>query len=126
VRDKRPVNLNLMTMAFPLPAIVSILHRISGVILFLLIPTFLILLSCSLQDAYGFYHIVDFLNHPLAKLVLFATFLALFYHLIAGIRHLFMDFHCGDSLAGGRIGAKLVIAATIIFAIFLGIWLWYV
>ncbi len=121
---KRPINLNLLTIAFPVPAIVSILHRISGVILFLMIPAFLALLACSLHNVEGFNKVLSFLVHPLIKFFMWGVLLALFYHLIAGIRHLLMDVHCGDSLKGGRIGAKLVLAVTIIFAIFLGIWLW--
>lgn len=121
---KRPVNLNLLTISFPLPAIVSILHRISGVILFLMIPAFLAMLACSLHDAMGFDKVQSFFAHPVIKFILFCSLLALFYHLIAGIRHLFMDFHLGDSLKGGRLGAKLVLIITIIFAIFLGMWLW--
>lgn len=121
---KRPINLNLLTIAFPMPAIVSILHRISGVILFLMIPAFLALLACSLHNAEGFNKVLSFLAHPLIKFCIWGILLALFYHLIAGIRHLFMDFHFGDSLKGGRLGAKLVLVVTIIFAILLGIWLW--
>lgn len=121
--NKRPVNLNLFTIAFPLPAIVSILHRISGVILFLLIPLLLVLLTRSL-DAHGFHQIGVFFAHPVVKFCVWGLLLALFYHLIAGIRHLLMDCHCGDSLQGGRLGAKLVLLATFIVAILLGIWLW--
>lgn len=121
---KRPINLNLLTISFPVPAIVSILHRISGVILFLLIPVFMLLLACSLNNLEGFVKVQNFLAHPLIKFMLFGSLLALFYHLIAGIRHLLMDFHLGDSLKGGRLGARLVLLITIIFAIFLGMWLW--
>lgn len=122
--SKRPVNLNLWTIAFPIPAIVSILHRISGVILFLLIPALLALLACSLKSADGFNQVLSFLALPFVKFCVFATLLALFYHLVAGIRHLLMDFHCGDSLKGGRIGAWLTLFVTLVFAIFSGIWLW--
>ncbi len=121
---KRPVNLNLFTISFPIPAIVSILHRISGVILFLLIPILLALLACSLHNLDGFNQILSFLAHPLVKLFIFASLLALFYHLVAGIRHLLMDCHIGDSLKGGRLGAKLVVLVTVIFAILAGMWLW--
>ncbi len=122
--SKRPVNLNLFTFSFPIPAIVSILHRISGVVLFLLIPALLAVLACSLQGAEGFNRVVSFFSHPFVKFCLWASLLALFYHLVAGIRHLLMDCHWGDSLSGGRLGAKLVLFITFIFALLLGIWLW--
>ncbi len=121
---KRPVNLNLLTFAFPVPAIVSILHRISGVILFLLIPALLALLACSLSSADGFNQVLSFFAHPLIKFFIWASLLALFYHLIAGVRHLLMDFHWGDSLKGGRLGAWLTLFITFIVALLLGIWLW--
>ena len=124
MKDKRPVNLNLWTIAFPLPAIISILHRISGVILFVLMPLLLWLLASSLRDASSFAQSAAFLAQPLVKLVIWGLLVALFYHLVAGIRHLLMDGHIGDSLAGGRLGAKIVLALTIIFVIFSGIWLW--
>lgn len=111
-------------MAFPVPAIVSILHRISGVILFLLIPILLAVLACSLHSAQGFNQVLSLFAHPLIKFLIWGTLLALFYHLVAGVRHLFMDFHCGDSLKGGRLGARLVLFITVIFAILSGIWLW--
>ena len=122
---KRPVNLNLFTIAFPVPAIVSILHRISGVILFLLIPVLLALLACSLHSSDGFKQVLSFFAHPLVKFFIWASLLALFYHLIAGVRHLLMDSHWGDSLKGGRLGAKLVLVVTIILMLILsGLWLW--
>src|SRR5579872_3303497 len=67
VKDHRPKNLNLLTIRFPIPAIVSILHRLSGVVLFLLIPIILWGLSQSLasDDSFEFLH--NTLTTPFAK-----------------------------------------------------------
>ena len=120
----RPVNLDLMTLKFPVTAIISILHRISGVILFLVIPCLLGLLGCSLKSEESFNQVVRLLSSLPSKLIIFAILTALVYHLFAGCRHIIMDFGYGESLKSGRIGAYLVLILTVITMIGLGIWLW--
>lgn len=124
MKDQRPMNLNLFTIHFPLPAITSILHRISGVILFLCIPFMLWALDASLGSYQDFDTITAFLAAPLIKFVFWLLFTAFSYHFIAGIRHLLMDIHIGDELKSGRIGAVLVLIFTTIAAILAGVWLW--
>jgi len=124
VNKKRPVNLNLMTIQFPITAIISILHRLSGVLLFLAIPLLLWMFQRSLQSAYDFHQLRALLQTPLVSIFLWFLLSALFYHLLAGIRHLVMDTGVGDSLAHGRLGAKIVLALAIIMAIMIGVWLW--
>lgn len=124
MKQKRPVNLDLRTIRFPLPAIVSILHRASGVALFLLIPLLLWMLQMSLSSPWTFIQMRDFLSYPLMKIVIFGFLASLIYHLIAGIRHLFMDAHIGDSKAGGRQGAKWVLILSIALTVIVGVWLW--
>lgn len=119
----RPVNLNLLTIRFPLPAIVSILHRISGVFLFLIIPAALWTLDFSLtQDGFDSLH--DWRGSLLTKLFIWAILAAFLFHLVAGIRHLLSDVHIGSSLQGGRLTAKLTFVIAIILVILAGIWLW--
>jgi len=124
VNNKRPVNLNLMTIRFPLTAIVSILHRISGVLLFLAIPLLLWLFQLSLNSAHDFHYVVALLTGSLMKLVTLILLASLVYHLLAGIRHLLMDVGIGESLQLGRLGARLVLGASIIFTLVIGAWLW--
>ena len=50
MQTKRPVNLDLSTIRFPLPAIISILHRITGIWLFLALPFLLVMLRGSLES----------------------------------------------------------------------------
>jgi succinate dehydrogenase / fumarate reductase, cytochrome b subunit len=122
--DKRPVNLNLFTMKFPMPAIGSILHRISGFILFFLIPVFLFLLQKSLSSPQGFTEVCLIFANPVLKVIIWAFLAALIYHLLAGIRHLIMDMGIGESLAGARRGTILVFIVAVILIILMGWWIW--
>ena len=124
LNTKRPVNLDVRTISFPIPAIASILHRISGVILFLVIPLLLWTLSMSLESAEGFEKIRSCFTSLTGKFLIWAILTALIYHLFAGIRHLFMDAGMGESLKAGRFIAKLVIGLAVISSIAIGVWLW--
>jgi succinate dehydrogenase / fumarate reductase, cytochrome b subunit len=124
VNKKRPVNLDLGSLKYPPMAIVSILHRVSGVVLFLLLPVMLFILGQSLQSEVTFLHLKDVLAHPCYKVVMWGFGAALIYHVIAGIRHLMMDIGFGEHLNAGRRSAVLVIVLAVILAIFLGIWIW--
>lgn len=121
---KRPINLDLTTIKFPINAISSILHRISGVIIFLLIPFFLWMLQMSLSSPESFSHLRDFLASPSLTIVVWLLLASLVYHLVAGIRHLFMDAHIFETLRGGRYSAIAVIIISIVLFIVLGVLLW--
>ncbi|MDQ8039325.1 MAG: succinate dehydrogenase, cytochrome b556 subunit [Rickettsiella sp.] len=121
---KRPVNLNLLTIRFPLTAIISILHRVSGFILFLIIPIFLGLLTISLKSPEGFFIAHNCLTYPLIKVLILGFLFALFYHLLAGIRHLVMDSGIGEDLKSARFTAWLVIGSAIVLTTMMGIYLW--
>jgi succinate dehydrogenase / fumarate reductase cytochrome b subunit len=124
VKDNRPVNLDLSKFHFPLPAITSILHRISGVVIFAATAVLLWMLAESLSSAQGFDRVSSLLDSSLAKLVLWVIVSALLYHLIAGIRHLIMDIGIGETLAGGRLGAKLIVLFSVISIALAGVWIW--
>src|SRR5262245_52853916 len=96
--NQRPKNLNLFTIRQPIPAIVSILHRISGAILFFVIPLLLWGLSLSLSSKHNFEHLRQLLSSPWAKFIIWCFLAAFIYHFIAGIRHLFMDMGWGEEL----------------------------
>ena len=124
MNKKRPVNLDLTKFRFPLPAITSILHRVSGVVLFLATPLLLWLLARSLASPESFAALRVSLAQPLWKLVVLALLAALLYHLVAGVRHLLMDLHIGDSLAGGRLGARAILGVSVVAVALVGVWLW--
>ncbi|MBX3708826.1 MAG: succinate dehydrogenase, cytochrome b556 subunit [Gammaproteobacteria bacterium] len=123
MKHPRPKNLNLFTIHFPIPAIVSILHRVSGAFLFLLIPFVLWGFSYSLTDS-GYDALQRWLGTAYVKLIGWLLFIPFCFHLIAGIRHLLSDVHMGDTLTMGR---KTAVLTFIIFAalvILAGSWLW--
>jgi succinate dehydrogenase / fumarate reductase cytochrome b subunit len=124
VNKKRPVNLDLGSLKFPPMAIASILHRISGVVLFLLLPLMLFIFSQSMQSAESFAQLKTLLAQPCYKLGVWAFGAALIYHVLAGIRHLLMDIGVGEHLCAGRRSAVLVIVLAVISTIFLGFWIW--
>lgn len=121
MKKQRPVNLNLFQISFPITAIVSILHRVSGVILFFAIPLLLWALEQSLQDESGFYKIHTFLTGIGCKIVLWGVLSAFIYHSVAGIRHFLMDCHIGETKAGGRLGAQITLGVSLILIFMLGI-----
>lgn len=124
VNHKRPVNLDLGSMTYPPMAIVSILHRISGIVLFLFLPIILYFLSLSLRSPASFEHLQGLLAGPYCKFLLWSFTAALLYHVIAGIRHMLMDIGCGEELIAGRRSAIMVISLAVILAILLGVWIW--
>nr|WP_284498386.1 succinate dehydrogenase, cytochrome b556 subunit [Legionella maioricensis] len=124
VNKKRPVNLDLGSLKFPPMAIASILHRISGLVLFILLPVMLFILGKSLQSEEVFAQTKSMLNSPYYKLALWAFSAAMFYHVLAGIRHLIMDMGFGEHLKTARLSALFVIVLSVILTLFLGIWIW--
>lgn len=119
----RPKNLNLFTIHFPVPAIISILHRVSGVILFLLIPFMLWGLAYSLTPS-GFDTLQDWFGLVYVKLLVWLVVIPLLFHLVAGIRHLLMDIQVGTTLKGARTSAWWTFIISGIVILLVGIWLW--
>jgi succinate dehydrogenase / fumarate reductase, cytochrome b subunit len=123
VNKTRPKNLNLFTIRFPLPAITSILHRVSGAVLFLLIPVALWALNFSLTES-GFETFQQWSSRFFIKFIFWVLLVPFCYHLVAGIRHLLMDVHIGDGLKAGRTSALLVLIISIVLVLLAGVWLW--
>ena len=117
VKDTRPVNLDLTTVKFPLPAITSILHRISGVALFFSIGVVLYLLQLSLESEAGFERVTELLRATPVKLMVWLILAGLLYHLIAGIKHLLMDWGLGESREGALRGAQVTLILALVAAV---------
>lgn len=118
MNKNRPVNLDISTIQLPITAYVSILHRISGAFLLAGVLVLMWMLDASLTSEESFEDLKSLLTNPVFKIVLWAVLAGLAYHLVMGIRHLFMDMGIGESLEGGRNGAKigLVVAGILIIA----------
>ena len=121
----RPKNLNLFTIRLPINAVVSILHRASGVGLFLSIPLILLAFKASVDSPSNYFLLTHMLNTWYMKLFLIGLAWAFFHHFFAGIRHLLQDIHWMTSLNNARLSSRILLwlvgIATAIFAVF--IWL---
>lgn len=123
-KKQRPKNLNLFTIRLPVNAVVSIMHRASGVVLFLVQPLLLWILYCSLSNKQGYLAVASQLQQWPVKLLLTALAWAFFHHFFAGIRHLAMDVHWMTTLQKARFSSRVVlalVAATMLFVVF-AIW----
>lgn len=110
---KRPKNLDLTTIRLPLPGKVSILHRISGVGLFLCFPILLWLFSASLTSPETFATFKSLLSSLPAKVIIAGLLWAYAHHFCAGIRFLLLDFHIGIEKEEARKSAVMVFAVSI-------------
>lgn len=122
MKEKRPIFLDVTKYKFPNTAIVSILHRISGIILFLFLPFLIWALDKSLSSGEHFQELLQSLEYPLVKLIVWLLLVSLIFHLIAGIRHILMDMGIGETHYGGRLGANLVLIISLLLALTVGVW----
>ena len=124
VKKKRPVYLNLVLIRLPLPGFVSILHRVSGMLLFVVAFWLLALLDASLESAETYAWVREIVALPLVKLVLVGIAWAFLHHFCAGIRYLFLDMDMGVDLAAARASSWAVLAVSIVLTLAFGAWLW--
>ncbi len=111
-------------MRLPITAWASIAHRATGVFLFAGIAVLLWALDSSLSGQAGFDALGEALSHPLVKLLIWAVVSALIYHSLAGIKHLVMDMGIGETMAGGILGVRIVVALSVVLILLAGIWIW--
>ncbi|NHZ81941.1 succinate dehydrogenase, cytochrome b556 subunit [Massilia sp. CCM 8695] len=102
-------------------AYVSILHRISGAAIFLMLPFLLYLFQNSVQSEISFAYFQGILSHPLCKLVLLGLIWAYMHHFCAGFRHLFMDMHMGIEKDSSRQSAVSVLVVSLILTALAGL-----
>ncbi|MFG0832172.1 MULTISPECIES: succinate dehydrogenase cytochrome b556 subunit [Aeromonas] len=125
VKNKqRPVNLDLQTISFPVTAIASILHRVSGVITFVALSILLWMLGTSLSSPEGFDTVMSILDNILVKLVFWGILTALAYHIVGGIRHLIMDMGYWEELESGSQSARVAFVITGVLAVLAGVLVW--
>lgn len=121
MKQTRPVYLDLPRIRQPLPALISIAHRASGVLLFLAIPFLLDAWQTSLASPDDFRALQESRG---LRLALFFLCVGYAYHLLAGLRFLLLDLHLGLSLKAARRSSWAVLASFLLSAVLLGIWLW--
>ena len=120
----RPKHLDLSKIKLPLPGFVSILHRISGVLLFLVLPLLLLMLQASLRSIETYTQLANLLHHPLGKLFLLALAWATLHHMCSGIRCLMIDLHFGTGLAQARASSMWVLIVSLTLTALVGWRLW--
>lgn len=124
MKKQRPVNIDLTTIKMHPAANVSILHRISGVIMVFAIGILLWTLSLSLSSAEEFNQVKECLDGIFFKLIILGCLSALTFHVLAGVRHLLMDLGHFEELVSGNVTAKLVMVLWLVITALIGVWLW--
>ncbi|HRK56291.1 MAG TPA: succinate dehydrogenase, cytochrome b556 subunit [Burkholderiaceae bacterium] len=112
-------------LAYRLPpsGIVSILHRISGALLFLTLPFLVALWDMSLTSEESFWQLSLYTQSVAVRVVLLVLAWGFLHHLLAGVRYLLLDVHCGIDKAAARNSALLVFAISLPLAAVFGLWL---
>ncbi len=115
--DTIKFNLSLVPM-------VSITHRVSGMILFAGVAFALFLLEMAMSSSQGFANAKNILGQGFPKLVMLALLATLMFHIFVGVKHLLLDLHIGDTATASRIGSGLVLVLTSASVVGLSIALW--
>ncbi len=121
MNKKRPKHLALHLIKLPLAGYVSILHRLSGAILFLSLPLLLWVLQASLRSIETYTRLMEILQYPLSKLVCIGLVWAFLHHFCAGIRYLAIDLHTASSLARARSSSKWVLGVSLVLTVLIGV-----
>ncbi|RKZ90841.1 MAG: succinate dehydrogenase, cytochrome b556 subunit [Gammaproteobacteria bacterium] len=120
--EKRPKNLNLLSVKFPMSAVMSVGHRAAGILLFLLLPYLLYLLQLSLNNETDFLLVKEQLQSPMAKFFSLIIIWSLVHHFLAGIRYFLLDIDVGIEKHLAQKTAVFVMAGSfmivILFALF--------
>lgn len=120
---KRPVYLNLLKIRLPIGGVASIAHRITGVLLVLLLPIAIYLLALSLESLAGFHKVVSFLTSVSGRIIVLVSVWLFAQHFFSGIRHLLLDINIGVEKDTARVGAWLTFLAAGVTLIVLGFWI---
>lgn len=124
MNSKRPINLDLLAFQFPLAAKASIIHRTTGIMLFVAMALALWALSLSLESEQSFADLKAVFDNGFVKFITWGCLSALSYHFVAGIRHLLMDVGVAESKEGGRATAMIVLILSAILVVLAGVWVW--
>ena len=115
--ENRPVFLNLFRIHQPVTAVVSILHRITGILMVLALPGLIYLLQTSLSSPEGFSQVVNLLDSQISRLLAVLMIWMLVHHLFAGIRFLILDFDVGLTKSVARKTAWIVHISAVVVGV---------
>ena len=114
---------DLVHYRLPIAGVLSILHRVSGAAMFLLLPFALRWFADSLASPDGFARVARGVGSGWFKLVLLGAFWALMHHACAGVRFLLLDLHRGVDRASARKSAIAVFGVSLTLAGLFWLWL---
>ena len=125
MKSDRPVNINPLTdYGWPFTALVSITNRVLGIVLFAGVAFGLYLLDMALESEESFAQVTALMQLTLVKTAVLFFIFSLTYHLVAGVKHLLLDFHIGDTFEAAQIGSAIVVISSVIITGIIGINLW--
>lgn len=119
---KAPVNLNLLSIRLPVTAFVSILHRVTGLLLFVSLPFVLLLFESILTDTATTQHSGFLLSQWYMRWLFLIALWSLAHHLFAGIRFLLLDIDIGVMRSTARQTAWVILVLDVLFMLLLGVW----
>ena len=125
MKSDRPVNINPLTdYGWPFTALVSITNRVLGIVLFAGVAFGLFVLDLALSSEVGFAKATSLLSGTAIKLITLFLIFSLSYHLFAGIKHLLLDFHIGDTFEAAQVGSAIVVVSAVTTTGIIGFNLW--
>ncbi|QVL45863.1 MAG: succinate dehydrogenase, cytochrome b556 subunit [Methylophilaceae bacterium] len=124
MNNNRPKNLNLLTIRLPINALVSILHRVSGMGLFLLLPLLLLALQGSFASEADYLRVLMAMDFWLVKLVIIGFAWAFFHHFYAGLRHLAQDLHWMHGLHQARYSSRILMGLVVLSVLYFSYLIW--
>jgi len=119
----RPVYLDLFAIHLPITGLVSVLHRVTGVVWVLLLPLALALLQRSLEGEAGYAQVRALMSGVGARLVLLLALWVFAQHFFSGVRHLLLDLDIGVTLASARRSALWTFIASAAVTLLAALWL---
>lgn len=125
-RDVRPEYRNLhiaqlIGYRLPLAGVVSIMHRISGAVLFLALPYLLWVFHLSVISERSYGQLQNLVDHWYTRLFLLALAWGFVHHLCAGLRYLLLDLHYGTSKEAGHSSSITVYAVSLPLVVLIGL-----
>lgn len=124
MQKERPKNLDLSTVSLPVTATASILHRISGIIVFITLAILLMLLNCSLSSEQNFNQVLGYFDLFLVEFVIWGILTALAYHAVFGVRHMIQDLGYWEELDCANLSAKIGFILTAVLSVLAGVLVW--
>jgi succinate dehydrogenase / fumarate reductase cytochrome b subunit len=112
---------DILRYRLPAAGVVSILHRVSGAMMFLLLPFILYIFDLSITSEISFTHLQGFVSHWFVKLLILGLSWAYLHHFCAGVRHLIMDAHIGLTKEASAKSARSVFFVSVPLALLIAL-----